>query len=208
MCTCARSTTARAADPYRESMDYFPTGNYLWRNPIWVNLLGDPTTHAFPLAPPSTADSAPKTDQGVALSWTASTDPDVTGYRVYRAPEGSMDFKPLNAGTRSDSSTFTDTAPVENARYMVRAYGLKEVYAGSFYTFSQGVFADFGHRPISADRPGPRTGARRGYRIAGRLRQGGGRKDICHHRRPAGRRAASRRDEPGATRPPSGSRGA
>ena len=40
------------ADPYRESMDYYPPGRYLMRNPVWVNLLGDPTLRGFPLAPP------------------------------------------------------------------------------------------------------------------------------------------------------------
>lgn len=138
-----------ASQPYRKSMDYYPTGDYLWRNPIWVNLLGDPTSRAFPLAPPSQLVAA-RTDQGVRLSWTASIDPDVTEYRLYRAPKGSLDFKPLAGGAISDSLTFIDATPEESAQYMVRAYGLKDVYAGSFYTFSQGVFADPGTGAISA----------------------------------------------------------
>ena len=130
-----------AREPYRESMDYYPTGQYLWRNPVWVNLMGDPTARAFPLAPPSEI-RAVQTGQEVVLSWAASPDPDAIGYKVYRAAEDSMAFTPLNDGAVLQGLEFIDTAPEENAHYMVRAYGLKDVYAGSFYTFSQGAFAD------------------------------------------------------------------
>ena len=34
-----------------ETLEYTPTGQYTWLNPIWVNLLGDPTLHPFPLRP-------------------------------------------------------------------------------------------------------------------------------------------------------------
>lgn len=130
-----------AKRPYRESMDYFPPGQYLFRNAVWVNLLGDPTLHAFPLAPPAKL-RAQSTAQGVQLSWSASPDPDVLGYRLFRAAPGSNHFTPLDDGALLTKLAFSDLAPEQNARYMLRAYGLKQVYAGSFYTFSQGVFAD------------------------------------------------------------------
>lgn len=139
----------RAAEPYRDTMEYFPTGRYLWRNPIWVNLLGDPTTHAFVLAPPSHV-SATATDQGTAVSWTASADQDVLGYRVYRQAGADTEFSGLTTGDLVTGTTFRDADPVAGARYMVRAYGLKQVYAGSFYTFSQGAFADVGAAPLRA----------------------------------------------------------
>ncbi|WP_282063832.1 hypothetical protein [Roseobacter litoralis] len=129
-----------AAAPYRETMAYYPTGNYLWRNPVWANLLGDPTLRAFMLAPPARVVTQ-ETDQGVQLSWTASLDPDVTGYRIWRADQDSQRFTPLDAGTPQTELEFLDTDPVPDARYMVRAYGLKDVYAGSFYTLSQGAFS-------------------------------------------------------------------
>ena len=128
-----------ADEPYRESMDYFPTGSFLWRNPVWVNLLGDPTLRAFPLAPPGVV-IAEETAAGVALSWTPSSDPDATGYRVFRTGSGSTDFTPLGEAPQ-DTLAFLDPAPPEGARYMVRSYGLKDVYAGSFFTYSQGVLA-------------------------------------------------------------------
>jgi len=129
-----------AEQPYRETMDYFPTGQYLWRNPIWVNLLGDPTTRAFMLAPPRQL-AAQSDDQGVQLRWTAPLDPDVQGYRVYRARVGSQDYELISGDTPVTAMEFRDTAPMLQAQYMVRAYGLKDVYAGTFHTLSQGAFA-------------------------------------------------------------------
>lgn len=134
-----------ALQPYRSSMDYYPTGSYMWRNPIWVNLLGDPTSRAFPLAPP-TGFRAAETDQGIVLSWAASADPDVVGYKLYRATEQGKDFVELNDGLPVEALTFTDTTPAPNSHYMIRAYGLKDVYAGSFYTLSQGIFTDSGRQ--------------------------------------------------------------
>jgi len=125
--------------PYRESMDYFPTGQYLFRNPVWVNLLGDPTLHAFPLNPPQSL-RARRVAQEIKLHWKPSQDPDTLGYRVFRALPDQDDFAALDGGKLITTLKFIDSAPYENARYMVRAYGLKHVYAGSFYTFSQGVF--------------------------------------------------------------------
>lgn len=139
-----------ASTPYRESMDYYPTGNYLWRNPVWVNLLGDPSVRAFPLAPPSDL-AATTTDRGVSLFWTAAPDADVIGYKLYRAPSGSMDFAPLAGGDVVQDLEFLDPDTTQNAIYMVRAYGLKDVHAGSFYTLSQGVFAT----PSASPEAGP-----------------------------------------------------
>jgi len=129
-----------AERPYRESMDYLPTGEYLFRNSVWVNLLGDPTLRAFPLAPPQKL-RAQTTTQAVKLTWAASPDPDTQGYIVFRSPSDSDNFTPLDGGNLLTKLEFTDAAPVQRARYMVRAYGLKQVYAGSFHTFSQGAFA-------------------------------------------------------------------
>lgn len=129
----------RADHLYRETMDYFPTGEYLWRNPVWVNLLGDPTTRAFILAPPGDVTLSPA-DTGVNVSWQASPDPDTTGYRLFRADPGTAAFVSVNESPVSALS-ITDPDGRPGARYMVRAYGLKNVYAGSFHTLSQGAFS-------------------------------------------------------------------
>jgi len=138
----------RANGPYRLSMDYLPTGQYLWRNPVWVNLLGDPTLHAFPLAPPRGL-RAETGAGGADLGWTASADPGTLGYKVYRAEAGSLDFTPLTPDPITKTA-FHDPDPAPGAWYMVRAYGLKQVHAGSFYTYSQGAFAKPGETPAPA----------------------------------------------------------
>jgi hypothetical protein len=129
-----------ADKPYRETMDYFPTGNYLMRNGIWVNLLGDPTLSAFPLSPVRDLTAQPVAE-GVTLSWRASPDPDTLGYRIFRAPPDSDAFTTLSGSDPVRELTFIDIAPLDDARYMVRAYGLKKVYSGSFYRLSQGSFS-------------------------------------------------------------------
>jgi hypothetical protein len=123
--------------PYQQALDYYPTGRYLWRGAIWVNLLGDPTLHAFPLLPPSDlkAISGPA---GVTLDWDASPDVAVSGYRVFRRGDSSEPFLPISEVI--SKTKFSDAEGSSDAEYMVRAYGRKQVYAGSFYTYSQGVF--------------------------------------------------------------------
>lgn len=140
-----------ADEPFLESMDYFPTGQYLWRNPIWVNLLGDPTLRAFPLAAPGVVTAAAG-EEGVTLSWQASSDPDVQGYKVYRQQPGTSDFILVSGKEPFSGLEFTDSdaagAGVDQALYMVRAAGRKEVPAGSFNTLSQGVFVQVGRAPL------------------------------------------------------------
>ena len=148
----------RAESPYRETMDYFPTGKYLWRNPVWVNLLGDPTARAFPLQPASDL-VARRTTGGMELSWQASPDPDTTSYRLYRASAQDPAFQPLEGAAEVKGLSFLDPAPPEGARYMVRAHGLKDVYAGSFHTLSQGAFSQPESRPALGEDLDLRTAA-------------------------------------------------
>ncbi len=124
--------------PYREVLDYFPMGQYLWRGPIWVNLMGDPTLHAFPLRPPQ-ALSAMRTGDAVTLSWQAPDEADYLGAQVFRADAPDAPFVPVSEILTTTG--FTDATAPEGAVYMLRGYGLRQVHAGSFYTYSQGVFA-------------------------------------------------------------------
>ncbi len=122
---------------YQDAVDYYPMGNYLWRAPVWVNLLGDPTLRAFPLTPP--AGLSGEIDSGTAiLRWRTADAADVLGYQVLRLNTETDRFEPIS-GLLEDSH-FEDTAWRPGYRYMVRSYGLKQVYAGSFYTWSQGGF--------------------------------------------------------------------
>lgn len=138
----------RAADPYADSMDYIPTGQYLWRNPVWVNLLGDPTLRAFPLASPGLVLAEPD-ETGLRLSWDASNDPDVLGYRVYKRQNDGAAFQRISGAAPLDGLEFIDPDGDDEAVYMVRALGRKEVHAGSFRTLSQGVFAHAGRAPVT-----------------------------------------------------------
>ena len=131
------------------TMEYLPTGTYLFRNPIWANLLGDPTLHAFPLAPVRGL-SATRENDGVRLAWSLPASTDRTGVRVYRAPGPDAAFMAIDGGAPAFGTSFVDPAPVAGAVYMVRSHGLKTVNAGSFYTLSQGAFARPGHDPVTA----------------------------------------------------------
>lgn len=137
----------RADRPYRTSMDYFPTGEFLWRNPIWVNLLGDPTLRAFPLSP-VTGLRATAQAEGVELSWQPGPDGDALSYSLFQLVPGTGALKALTGGERVTDTAFLVTgAEAEQGHYMVRAYGLKEVYAGSFFTYAHGVTAP----PVTSD---------------------------------------------------------
>lgn len=123
-----------------ETLEYTPTGDYTWINPIWVNLLGDPTIHPFPLQPVKELRAEMRGD-GVHLSWAKPNDTEEIQYRVYRASDRFGPFQPLNPSKLHSRNEYVDPNPIPGAWYMVRAHALKEVYAGSFYTFSQGKFA-------------------------------------------------------------------
>lgn len=129
-----------ADQPYPEGLEYFPTGRYPWQNPVWVNLLGDPTARAHILLPPLGV-RVKATEKGNVISWTASPDPDVSRYRIYANTPGQSDFLPIGESTGGDNNMFLDIVARSDVTYMVRAYGKKRVYAGSFYALSQGVFA-------------------------------------------------------------------
>ncbi|MEM1150191.1 MAG: hypothetical protein AAGI03_06490 [Pseudomonadota bacterium] len=134
----------RAEDPYPASMDYIPPGRYPFPNAIWVNLLGDPTLQGFVLPPPQLVQAHQIGDE-VRLSWQApdtGTGPaNVLGYKVYRAGPEDRGFVVVSGPEPIEALEFLDADPAENASYMVRAYGLQETYAGSFYTYSTGVLA-------------------------------------------------------------------
>lgn len=121
----------------RESIDYLPTGLYLFFYPIWGNLLGDPTLHAFPLRPASKV-RAKATDDTISLSWTESPEPGAT-YRVYREnPAGA--FEQIGPD-QINGTTFIDVAPTagDPPRYMVRTLLRKIANAASMDVLSQGV---------------------------------------------------------------------
>ena len=132
-----------------ETLEYTPTGKYPWVNPIWVNLLGDPTLHAFPLESVRNLH-AEMLNSRVQLSWAAADTGAGVRYRVYRALDRFGPYQALNPSKLHSGHQYIDPNPVPGAWYMVRAHSLKEVYAGSFYTFSQGAFTTVDNLPPKA----------------------------------------------------------
>ena len=122
-----------------DTLEYTPTGNYTWLNPIWVNLLGDPTLHPFPSEPVRKLQ-AKMLETGVQLNWVKADGEAAAHYRIYRALDRFGTYQALNPSKLHTGHQFVDSNPVPGAWYMVRVHSLKKVYAGSFYTFSQGTF--------------------------------------------------------------------
>ena len=134
-----------------DTLEYTPTGKYTWLNPVWVNLLGDPTLCPFPSEPVRRLQ-AKRLEGGVQLNWVKADDEAGVQYRIYRALDRFGPYQALNPSKLHAGHQFVDSNPVPGAWYMVRAHSLKNVYAGSFYTFSQGAFASVNNvLPKAAD---------------------------------------------------------
>jgi len=134
---------------YRETLEYWPPGEYLLSGGIWVNLLGDPTLTAFPVSPPS-GFVATVVNGGLELSWDASDMPSVVSYRLEKVIEGGA-TELVEEDLPASAMNYTISGASAEDVYMLRAKALQEVYAGSFYAYSQGVFA-------SAQQPTVQTG--------------------------------------------------
>ena len=124
---------------------------------IHVALMGDPTLRLH-VVPPVT-NLAGATSGGVtSLYWTASADPAVVGYHVYRATDELGPFTRLTgtpanatnpAGAPITATSFTDSTRVAGTtyKYMVRAVKNERGFTpggANYFNLSQGVFADEG----------------------------------------------------------------
>jgi len=132
-----------------ETLEYTPVGNYPWLNPVWVNLLGDPTLRPFPLQP-VTSLTAKTTANGVQLDWTGSDSATDTQYRIYRADNQLGPYRALNPAQLHSGNRYIDSEPIAGGWYMVRAHALKKVHAGSFYRYSQGASTTLNNPPTRA----------------------------------------------------------
>jgi hypothetical protein len=132
-----------------ETLEYTPTGEYPWVNPIWVNLLGDPTLRPFPVEPVKNL-RAEVIEDGIQISWAEVDTQAAVQYRVYRALDRFGPYQALNPSELHSGNRYVDSNPVPGSWYMVRAHSLKEVNAGSFFAFSQGAFATVGNVPPRA----------------------------------------------------------
>lgn len=125
---------------YPVGFEYFPTGQYVFRQPVWVNLLGDPTLHAYPLAPP-VGPILHREGSGGRLSWSLLADGEALGYRVFRLTKDGTHGEPIGGPEPIEAAEARLGAVAGEGSYYVRSYGLKETPAGSFYAYSQGAYA-------------------------------------------------------------------
>lgn len=107
---------------------------------VHITLLGDPTLRLHPVIPPNDL-TASVSETGVALNWRASVDTDLRGYHVYRAASPAGPFVRLNGGALITSTGFADAPPSGRQTYMVRAVKLDRSGSGTYFNFSQGIFA-------------------------------------------------------------------
>lgn len=104
-------------------------------------LLGDPTLRAFYVAPSLRLVAVPDADGKVTVNWASTTDPQLAGYNLYRTEAGVFAYTKVNdsliAGT-----TFVDSLPSGNYRYMLRAVALETTASGTYWNESLGTMTD------------------------------------------------------------------
>ncbi len=157
---CHRRIVNNGFDPSGR-LEYVPHDDFGndFRHGVWINLMGDPTLHAFPEAPVSDL-VATSAASGVDLAWSAPTGGTPLGYRIFRATERLGPYVAIDGDQIQADTTFTDPTPPAGAWYMVRAAYRTEVAAGSLNQLGQGAFARADNappQPTTADlsvRPG------------------------------------------------------
>lgn len=115
---------------------YYPT-NYM-AGGVHVALMGDLTLRTDYIKPASSLVISPVAGHGANLSWTASPDPAVIGYYVYRTDSAYGYYQrvsPMVTGT-----SFSDTVGTDGLKYyMVRPVKLQTTPSGSYYNLGLGV---------------------------------------------------------------------
>ena len=122
--------------PYTYDFDNTSNGDY--SGSLYMNQMGDPAIRLFMFAPPTNLSVVGATGSPV-LNWTASTEPTVTGYHVYRAANASAPFTRLTT-TPVTGTTYTDTSVSSGSYvYMVRAVRLETTGGGTYFNASLGT---------------------------------------------------------------------
>lgn len=111
----------------------------VYANTIPIELMGDPTLRLHMVAPPTNVVATPQSNNTkVGLSWTASAEPGVLGYYIYRSSTPlSINF-PINK-VPVTTTTFIDDAPFQGTNYyLVKAVILTTSASGTYYNLSHG----------------------------------------------------------------------
>lgn len=113
-------------------------------NGVHMALMGDPSLRLHPMSSASNLTIAAKCD-GVHLTWTASADTGISGYRIYRATGLDEEYKWI-ATVATDS--FVDAnAPAGHHYYMVRAERLQKTPSGTYYNMALGITDSVSYYP-------------------------------------------------------------
>jgi hypothetical protein len=105
---------------------------------LFMNHFGDPALRLYMFAPPAGL-SVVKSGSNPSLSWTASPEPTVLGYHIYRTATAAGPFTRLTT-TPVAGTTYVDTSVSSGAySYMVRAVRLETTGCGTFYNASLGI---------------------------------------------------------------------
>lgn len=111
----------------------------VYANTIPIELMGDPTLRLHMVAPPTSVVATPQSNNTkVGLNWTASAEPGVIGYYIYRSSTPlSINF-PINK-IPVTTTTFIDDAPFQGTNYyLVKAVKLTTSASGTYYNLSHG----------------------------------------------------------------------
>jgi autotransporter-associated beta strand protein len=116
-------------------------GNYVPNNDARTHsaLMGDPALRLYMAEPPRNL-SAITSNSCVALSWGASTEPNLIGYHVYRAAAAAGPFTRLTASPQAGASYVDATVSAgQSYTYLVRTLTCESVPGGTFDNLSVGV---------------------------------------------------------------------
>lgn len=110
-------------------------------NNVHIALMGDPSLRLYVMQPATAVMATAATGNTAAnITWTASTEPGIDGYYIYRSSTPYGTFEVMNS-TPVNGTSYADNTPYEGTNYyMVRAVKLQQTPSGSFYNLSQGAF--------------------------------------------------------------------
>jgi hypothetical protein len=118
---------------------------------VHVALMGDPTLRTDYIQPPTNVVLTSTGNTGATVTWTASADPDVIGYYVYRSDDRFGAYsKRSNLLT---ATTFNETGGTNGIKYyMVRAVKLETTPSGTYNNLSIGnVDSEYVNYPVSVN---------------------------------------------------------
>jgi hypothetical protein len=113
----------------------------IFRSGVPIALMGDPSLRLYMMQPAANLSGTAGSGKTSAnLSWTASAEPGVSGYYVYRSSTEFGTYTLINPLPVTGTS-LTDNSPYTGTTwYQVRAAKMLTTPSGSFWNLSQGVF--------------------------------------------------------------------